>query len=144
MAGTLGGARGLTARAAVGAHFSCADGRRFLDTNSGGKSTCCGIDPAPVGRAVQARATGLRWKVQRLYPRSGASLSGRLARRAREADADEQPELNALLRLGLADRGVWDAISTAGPGLSVAAGEDDVAGYLEAFAEITAALAPPG
>ena len=39
---------------------------------------------------------------------------------AAEADADEQPELNALLRLYLANRGVWEAISTAGP--------DDVGG----------------
>jgi glutamate-1-semialdehyde 2,1-aminomutase len=83
---------------------------------------------------------GLPWKVQRLYPRSGVSLSGRLARNAGEADADEQPELNALLRLGLANRGVWEAISTAGPALSVAADDDDVTAYLQAFAEITAEL----
>ena len=38
-----------------GAHFTCADGRRFLDTNIGDKSTFCGIDPEPVVRAVQRR-----------------------------------------------------------------------------------------
>ena len=38
-----------------GAHFTCADGLRFLDTNVGDKSTFCGIDPAPVVRAVQRR-----------------------------------------------------------------------------------------
>jgi len=38
-----------------GAHFSCVDGRRFLDTNIGDKSTFCGIDPEPVLRAVQRR-----------------------------------------------------------------------------------------
>ena len=38
-----------------GAHFTCADGRRFLDTNVGDKSTFCGIDPEPVVRAVQRR-----------------------------------------------------------------------------------------
>ncbi len=78
---------------------------------------------------------GLPWKVQRLYPRSGISFSGRLARDASEADADEQPELNALLRLYLANRGVWEAISTAGPAMSVAASGDDVAAYLAAFRE---------
>ena len=52
-------------------------------------------------------AAELPWKVQRLWPRSGISFSGRLARNAAEADADEQPELNALLRLYLANRGVW-------------------------------------
>jgi glutamate-1-semialdehyde 2,1-aminomutase len=82
--------------------------------------------------AAVARA-GLPWKVQRLYARSGLSLSGRLARSAAEADADEQPELNALLRLYLANRGVWEAISTAGPALSVAATEADVGEYLAAF-----------
>jgi glutamate-1-semialdehyde aminotransferase len=76
---------------------------------------------------------GLPWKVQRLYARSGLELSGRLARDAAEADADEQPEVNALLRLYLANRGVWEAISTAGPAMSVAATDADVSTYLSAF-----------
>ena len=38
-----------------GAHFTCADGVRFLDTNVGDKSAFCGIDPEPVVRAVQQR-----------------------------------------------------------------------------------------
>ena len=83
---------------------------------------------------------GLPWKVQRLFARSGLSLSGRLARNAAEADADEQPELNALLRLALANRGVWEAISTAGPALSVAATEADVDEYLAAFGEFVGAV----
>jgi glutamate-1-semialdehyde 2,1-aminomutase len=81
---------------------------------------------------------GLPWKVQRLGPRSGISFSGRLARSAAEADADEQPELNALLRLCLANRGVWEAISTAGPAMSVDATREDVAAYVAAFAEFVA------
>ena len=94
--------------------------------------------------AAVARA-GLPWKVQRLYARSGLSLSGRLARNAAEADADEQPELNALLRLYLANRGVWEAISTAGPAMSVAAGETDVDDYLAAFdAFVRDVTASPG
>jgi glutamate-1-semialdehyde aminotransferase len=85
---------------------------------------------------------GLPWKIQRLGPRSGVSFSGRLARNAAEADADEQPELNALLRLYLANRGVWEAISTAGPAMSVAATKEDVATYLAAFREFVAEVAP--
>jgi glutamate-1-semialdehyde 2,1-aminomutase len=85
-------------------------------------------------------ASGLPWKVQRLYARSGISFSGRLARDTAEADADEQPELNALLRLSLANRGVWEAISTAGPAMSVAATDADVAAYLSAFGELVAAV----
>ena len=75
----------------------------------------------------------LPWRVQRLYARSGLSFSGRLARNAAEADADEQPELNALLRLYLANRGVWEAISTAGPAMSVAATAADADLYLRVF-----------
>lgn len=76
---------------------------------------------------------GLPWAVQRLYARSGVSFTGRLARNAAEWDEDEQPALNALMRLSLANRGVWEAIDTAGPALSVAAGEADVSHYLGAF-----------
>ena len=76
---------------------------------------------------------GLSWRVQRLWARSGIGFSGRLARDAREADDDAQPELNALLRLHLANRGVWEAISTAGPAMSVAASDADVAAYLAVF-----------
>jgi glutamate-1-semialdehyde 2,1-aminomutase len=88
-------------------------------------------------------AAGLPWKIQRLGPRSGVNLSGRLPRDAAEADADEQPELNALLRLYLANRGVWEAISTAGPAMSVAATADDVETYLAAFRELTGEVARP-
>jgi glutamate-1-semialdehyde 2,1-aminomutase len=84
---------------------------------------------------------GLPWKIQRLGPRSGVSFSGRLARNAGEADQDEQPELNALLRLYLANRGVWEAISTAGPAMSVDATEGDVETYLAAFRAFVAEVA---
>jgi glutamate-1-semialdehyde 2,1-aminomutase len=93
--------------------------------------------------AVVGRA-GLPWTVQRLYARAGLDLSGRAARNAAEADAGEQPELNALLRLWLANRGVWDAISTAGPAMSVAATEADADLYLGAFGELVAALTADG
>ena len=85
------------------------------------------------GMEAAVDGAGLPWKIQRLGPRSGVSFSGRLARDAAEADADEQPELNALLRLYLANRGVWEAISTAGPAMSVEATGEDLATYLDAF-----------
>ncbi len=87
---------------------------------------------------------GLPWRVQRLFARSGLSFCGRLPRNAAEWDADEQPELNALLRLYLANRGVWEAIETAGPAVSVAAGEDDVALYLDAFTRFVAEVTASG
>ena len=89
-------------------------------------------------------AAGLPWKVQRLYARSGLSFCGRLPRSAGEWDADEQPELNGLLRLYLANRGVWEAIETAGPAMSVAASEDDVSLYLGAFGAFVGDLTSAG
>jgi len=96
------------------------------------------------GLEAAVDAAGLPWKIQRLGPRSGVNLSGRLPRDAAEADADEQPELNALLRVYLANRGVWEAISTAGPAMSVAATRDDVETYLSAFREFAGEVARPG
>ena len=101
-----------------------------------------GAGPAGGVDGTVARA-GLPWVVQRLYARSGLSFCGRLPRSAGEWDADEQPALNALLRLCLANRGVWEAIETAGPAMSVAATEDDVALYLEVFAEFVADVTAP-
>ncbi len=96
------------------------------------------------GLEAAVREAGLPWQVQRLWPRSGITFSERLARTAAEADADEQPELNALLRLHLANRGVWEAISTAGPAMSVAATGEDVAAYVAAFAEFVADVTGTG
>jgi glutamate-1-semialdehyde 2,1-aminomutase len=98
-----------------------------------GERLAAGLEDAVAG-------AGLPWKVQRLYARSGVSFSGRLARSAAEADADEQPALNALLRLYLANRGVWEAISTAGPTMSVAATSADVQDYLAAFRDFVGEL----
>ena len=84
---------------------------------------------------------GLPWAVHRLYARSGWSLRGRLPRNAREADEDAWPEVSALLHVYLANRGVWEAISSAGPAVSVAATADDVGEYLAALGELVAELA---
>ncbi len=90
------------------------------------------------GLAVEA---GLPWVVHKLYARSGWSLCGRLPRNAREADEDAWPEFSALLHVYLANRGVWEAISSAGPAVSAAATTADVDGYLAALGELVAELA---
>lgn len=87
-----------------------------------------------------ARRAGLPWAVHRLYARSGWSLRGRLPRTAREADEDAWPEFSALQQVYLANRGVWEAISSAGPAVSVAATADDVEQYLAALGELVADL----
>ncbi len=88
-----------------------------------------------------AGEAGLPWVVHRLYARSGWSLCGRLPSNAREADEDAWPEFSALLRVYLANRGVWEAISSAGPAVSAAATSADVDGYLAALGELVAELA---
>ena len=117
--------------AALGARL--ADGMERIIAEAGPAG---GVDGTVAG-------AGLPWKVQRLYARSGLSFCGRLPRSAGEWDADEQPALNALLRLCLANRGVWEAIETAGPAMSVAATEDDVSLYLAAFAAFVADVTAP-
>jgi glutamate-1-semialdehyde aminotransferase len=96
------------------------------------------------GMEAAVAEAGLPWKVQRLYARSGLSFCGRLPRSAGEWDADEQPALNALFRLYLANRGVWEAIETAGPAMSAAATEDDVALYIGVFREFVDELTVAG
>jgi hypothetical protein len=49
--------------------------------------------------------------------------------------------LRRLLRVYLANRGVWDAIVGAGPTCSVAATAEDVDAYVAAFADLMAELA---
>ena len=76
-----------------GAHFTCADGHRFLDTNVGDKSTFCGIDPEPVVRAVQRRvAAGSQFMLP-----TEDSAGGRRGARAALA-----PSLLAVHPVGLA------------------------------------------
>ena len=106
-----------------------------------GRAAALGAELAD-GLEAAVEEARLPWRIQRLGPRSGVSFSGRLARSAAEADEDDQPELNSLLRLYLANRGVWEAISTAGPAMSVDATRDDVATYLGAFREFVAEVAP--
>jgi glutamate-1-semialdehyde 2,1-aminomutase len=81
-------------------------------------------------------ASGLPWTTHRFWPRSGLSFSPAMPRTATEAMASLDVPLRRLLRVYLANRGVWDAIVGAGPTCSVAATDDDVDAYLRAFAAL--------
>ena len=59
-----------------------------------------------------------------------------MPRTAGEAIADLDVPLRRLLRVYLANRGVWDAIVGAGPTCSVAATDEDVDAYVAAFADL--------
>jgi glutamate-1-semialdehyde 2,1-aminomutase len=79
---------------------------------------------------------GLAWTTHRFWPRSGLSFSPDLPRTATEAMATLDVPLRRLVRVYLANRGVWDAIVGAGPTCSVTATDEYVDAYLAAFGDL--------
>jgi glutamate-1-semialdehyde 2,1-aminomutase len=73
-----------------------------------------------------AAAHGLDWRAHRLFNRSGYTHAPRLPSDAREARASFDAGLFNGQRLFMANRGVWEAIDSAGPACGVRAGEADV------------------
>jgi glutamate-1-semialdehyde 2,1-aminomutase len=92
------------------------------------------------GLAEVVASAGLDWTAHRFWPRSGLSFGPAMPRTAAEARDGFDVPLRRLLRVYLANRGVWDAIVGAGPTCSVAATDDDVDGYLGAFGDLMAEL----
>jgi glutamate-1-semialdehyde 2,1-aminomutase len=80
--------------------------------------------------------SGVTWTTHRFWPRSGLSFSPQPPRTAAEALETFDVPLRRLMRIYLANRGVWDAIVGAGPTCSVAATDEDVDAYLGAFADL--------
>jgi glutamate-1-semialdehyde 2,1-aminomutase len=87
-----------------------------------------------------AEANGLPWRAHRLYARSGYAFTGRLSRNATEAHEDVAPDIYRLLRVFMANRGVWEAIELAGPAISVPATAADVDRYLTVLSEFAEAI----
>jgi glutamate-1-semialdehyde 2,1-aminomutase len=75
-----------------------------------------------------------------MFARSGTTFAPSLPRNANEARATEDRLLTNLLRVYLANRGVWEAIPGAGPTVSVPATRDDVECYVTAFGELLTEL----
>jgi glutamate-1-semialdehyde 2,1-aminomutase len=90
------------------------------------------------GLAGLFAAGSLDWQVHRLASRSGFTFAGHLPRNAAEARALAQPAFYRLLRLWMANRGVWESVATAGPTVSFAMAEAEVAFYLERMREFLA------
>ena len=65
---------------------------------------------------------------------------GSLPRTGAQADALTDDLLTRLMRLWLANRGVWDALPGAGPTVPVPASRSDVDLYLQAYGELLAQL----
>ncbi len=84
-------------------------------------------------------SVGLPWTAIRLGPRSG-QWYGPVPRTGAEAHALTDGELTRLIRIWLANRGVWEALPGAGPTVSVPATRADVTRYIEAYGELLAQL----
>src|SRR5499427_95015 len=82
---------------------------------------------------------GLPWTVIRFGPRSG-QWYGPQPRTGAEAHALTDGQLTRLIRIWLANRGIWEALPGAGPTACVPASRDDVARYLSAYGELLAEL----
>ena len=84
-------------------------------------------------------SAGLPWTAIRLGPRTGQWYGPR-PRTGADAIGLTDDELTRLMRIWLANRGVWEALPGAGPTVPVPASRGDVVRYLEAYGELLAAL----
>ena len=92
------------------------------------------------GMEAAVQDVDLPWTIHRFFPRSGYTFAPRLPSDAAEARAAEDRPLVHLLRVYLANRGVWEAIPGAGPTVPVPATEGDVDRYTSAFADLLGEL----
>jgi glutamate-1-semialdehyde 2,1-aminomutase len=74
---------------------------------------------------------GLNWRAFRCGPRSGYCLTRDLPRNGREAGESLDADLIDTRRLFMANRGIWDAVASAGPQASFVHKRSDIAQYLE-------------
>jgi glutamate-1-semialdehyde 2,1-aminomutase len=91
------------------------------------------------GIAAAISAAGLPWTAIRLGPRSG-QWYGPVPRTGAQAHELIDDLLTRLMRVWLANRGVWDALPGAGPTVPVPATRADVDRYLEAYRDLLAQL----
>jgi glutamate-1-semialdehyde 2,1-aminomutase len=84
-------------------------------------------------------AAGLPWTVIRFGPRSG-QWYGPMPRTGAEAYTLTDGQLTRLVRVWLANRGIWEALPGAGPTVPVPATRADVDHYVNAYGELLAEL----
>jgi glutamate-1-semialdehyde 2,1-aminomutase len=82
----------------------------------------------------------LPWRAHRLFPRTGYAFDGELPRTGASARAAHDAKLWRLLRLWMANRGVWEAMEWAGPAVSVAAVAEDMDTYLGVLSHLVEEL----
>lgn len=88
------------------------------------------------GMRAGVERNGLPWHIHHLGPRSGYTFRREPVRNADEARACQDDLLTRLIRIWLANRGVWEAIVGAGPVAAVPAADEDVDAYLAAWNEL--------
>jgi glutamate-1-semialdehyde 2,1-aminomutase len=82
------------------------------------------------GIEAVASARGLDWRAHRLFNRSGYTHGPALPTNALEARASFDLDLYNTQRLYMANRGIWEAIDSAGPACGAQTTSDDVDSYL--------------
>ena len=92
------------------------------------------------GIEAAIRAAGLPWTAIRFGPRSG-QWYGPVPRTGADAHLLTDDRLTRLIRIWLANRGVWEALPGAGPTVPVPATRADVTSYIDAYQELLTALA---
>jgi len=93
------------------------------------------------GMAAAVRTAGLPWHIHHLGPRAGYTFRPDPVRDAGEARACTDDLLTRLIRVWLANRGVWEAIVGAGPVVPVPATDEDVDRYVTAWERLLERLA---
>lgn len=92
------------------------------------------------GIEAAAKAAGLDWRAHRLYNRSGYTHAPQLPQDAQAARATFDVELFNLQRLFMANRGIWEAIDSAGPTIGFAMTRSHVDEYLGVLGAFLAAV----
>jgi glutamate-1-semialdehyde 2,1-aminomutase len=92
------------------------------------------------GIEAAAARHGLPWRAHRLGPRSGYCLEPELPQDAGEAEHSLDLPLIDARRVFMANRGVWEAIASAGPAASLAHAVEDVDEYLAVLEAFLAAV----
>jgi glutamate-1-semialdehyde 2,1-aminomutase len=93
------------------------------------------------GMRDRVERAGLPWHIHELGPRAGYTFRREPVRDASEARACSDDLLTRLIRIWLANRGVWEAILGAGPVVPIPAEDSDVDAYLSAWSELLDVLA---
>lgn len=83
------------------------------------------------GLEARFAACGLPWRAFRLGPRSGYCLEPALPVNGAEAARSLDADFIDLRRIYMANRGIWDAVQSAGPQVSLVHEAKDIERYLE-------------